>query len=78
MGRETIYRDGENVGWITSGGHGHTVDCEIGLGYVRHADGVSDDFLTSANYEIEIATRRFPATLHTEALYDPENARIRA
>ena len=77
MGRETIYRDGENVGWITSGGHGHTVDREIGLGYVRHADGVSDDFLTAAAYEIEIATRRFPATLHTEALYDPENTRIR-
>jgi len=78
MGRETIYRDGENVGWITSGGHGHTVEREIGLGYVRHTEGVSDEFLTSGAYEIEIATRRFPATLHTEALYDPENARIRA
>ena len=26
LGRETIYRDGERVGWLTSGGYGYTVD----------------------------------------------------
>ena len=72
-----VYRDGENVGWITSGGHGHTLGLEIGLGYVRRAVGVDDEFLNSGSYEIEIATRRFAATLHTQAIYDPENARIR-
>ena len=41
LGRETIYRDGQRVGWLTSGGYGHTVGKSIGLGYVRNADGVT-------------------------------------
>ncbi|MEI6099376.1 MAG: FAD-dependent oxidoreductase, partial [Alphaproteobacteria bacterium] len=35
LGRETIYRDGVRVGWLSSGGFGHTVGKPIGLGYVR-------------------------------------------
>ena len=40
LGRETIYRDGERVGWLTSGGFGYTVGKAIGYGYVRNAAGV--------------------------------------
>ena len=39
LGRETILRNGEPVGYLTSGGYGYTVDSPIGLGYVRNADG---------------------------------------
>jgi 4-methylaminobutanoate oxidase (formaldehyde-forming) len=78
LGRETIYRDGVRVGWIASGGHGHTVDQEIGYGYVRNAEGVSDDYLKAGRYELEIAAKRYPATLHRGALYDPENKKIKS
>jgi 4-methylaminobutanoate oxidase (formaldehyde-forming) len=78
LGRETIYRNGRRVGWIASGGHGHTVGKEIGLGYVRNAEGVGDDFLESGTYELEIAAKRYPAELHMGALYDPENKKIKA
>src|SRR5690606_1821114 len=40
FGRETIYRDGMRVGYLSSGGWGYTVGAGIGLGYVRNADGV--------------------------------------
>ncbi len=40
LGRETILRDGEPVGYLTSGGYGYTVGRSIGYGYVRNADGV--------------------------------------
>ena len=73
LGGETIYRDGERVGWITSGGHGHTVGLDIGLGYVRHPGGVDRDYLLSGTYELEIRTLRVPASLHLKALYDPAN-----
>ena len=36
LGRETIYRDGERVGWLSSAGFGYTIDRSIGYGYVRH------------------------------------------
>ena len=76
LGRETIYRDGVRVGWLSSGGFGHTVGLPIGLGYVR-AEGVDEAFLTSGSYELEVASERVPARLHLGALYDPTGARVR-
>jgi sarcosine dehydrogenase len=76
-GRETIYRDGRRVGYLTSGGWGYTVGANIGMGYVRNPDGVSDDYLTSGNYELEVATVRVPAKPHMGPLYDPAMARIK-
>ena len=70
-GRETILRDGKVVGYLTSGGWGYTVGKNIGLGYVRNADGVDDDFLNGGRYELEVATVRVPAALHMGPLYDP-------
>ncbi|MFC1681659.1 FAD-dependent oxidoreductase [Pseudomonadota bacterium] len=78
LGGETIYRNGERVGWITSGGHGHTVGLDIGLGYVRHQAGVDNDYLLNGQYELEIRTRRVPATIHLKALYDPANERTKS
>jgi sarcosine dehydrogenase len=75
-GRETIFRDGEQVGWLTSGGYGHTVERSIGYGYVRHP-GIDRDYLASGRYELEVATTRIPASLHLEALVDPANTRVR-
>ncbi|RWM75009.1 MAG: FAD-dependent oxidoreductase [Mesorhizobium sp.] len=78
LGRETILRNSEPVGYLTSGGYGYTVGKNIGYGYVRNADGVSDDFLTSGDYELVVAMERTPAKIHLEPLYDPAGARIRA
>jgi len=77
LGRETIYRDGERVGWLSSAGYGHTLGKEVGLGYVRSGDGVSDDYLSSGCYELEVAARRVPAEIHLETPVDPSNKRIK-
>ena len=78
LGRETIYRNGERVGWLSSGGFGHTVGKPVGYGFVRHKDGVSEDYMTSGSYELEVASERVLANLHLGALYDPAGARIKA
>ena len=78
LGRETIYRDGERVGWLSSGGWGYTVGKNIGFGYVRNADGVDDTMLTSGGYELEVATERVPCRFHLGALYDPRAERVKA
>ena len=77
-GRETILRNGERVGYLASGGWGYTVGANIGMGYVRNPDGVTDDFLQTGVYELEVATERVPATLHFGPLYDPAMTRIKA
>jgi len=78
LGRETIYRDGARVGWLTSAGYGHTVGKPIGYGYVRNPAGVDEAFLTAGRYELEVAAERVPCALHLEALYDPEMARVKS
>jgi 4-methylaminobutanoate oxidase (formaldehyde-forming) len=76
-GRETILRDGEQVGWLSSAGFGHTVGKFIGYGHVRSPGGVDRAFLESGSYELDVATRRVPAQLHFGALYDPRGDKIR-
>jgi len=78
LGRETIYRDGERVGWLASGGFGYTVGKPIGYGYVRRAAGVDRDFVLSGRYELEVAGERVAAEVHLDPLYDPQGTRIRA
>jgi sarcosine dehydrogenase len=77
LGRETIYRDGERVGWLASGGFGHTIGRPIGYGFIRRPN-VDQAFMTSGSYELEVAAERVPAKLHLGALYDPTNARVKA
>ena len=77
LGRETIYRDGVRVGWLSSGGFGHTLGKPIGYGYVREAGGVAEDWMKTGRYELEVASDRVPCKIHVNALYDPLNARIK-
>ena len=77
LGRETIYRNGERVGWLTSGGFGHSVGQGLGIGYVRNEDGVDRDFLLSGDYELEVACERVPAKLSMQPAYDPKSERVK-
>jgi 4-methylaminobutanoate oxidase (formaldehyde-forming) len=78
FGRETIYRDGERVGWLSSGGYGHTLGVAIGLGYVRREQGISREYLATGQYQLEVASKRVRCRIHLEALYDPTMLRVRA
>jgi 4-methylaminobutanoate oxidase (formaldehyde-forming) len=77
LGRETILRDGQPAGYLTSGGYGYSFGKGIGLGYVRKDDGLSDDWLRSGRYELVVASDTVPAELALAPLYDPDGARIR-
>jgi 4-methylaminobutanoate oxidase (formaldehyde-forming) len=78
LGRETILRNGVAVGYLTSGGYGYTVGKNIGYGYLRNAEGVSDEFLTAGEYELVVAMERTKAKLHMKPLYHPAGARVKA
>ncbi len=78
LGRETIFRNGERAGWLSSGGFGHTIGKPIGYGYVRHEGGVDAAYLETGRYELEVATETVPCRLHLKPLYDPQMLRVRA
>jgi 4-methylaminobutanoate oxidase (formaldehyde-forming) len=75
---EPVWRDGELVGRITSGAYGHTLGRAVGLGYVERADGVTDAFVETGRWELEVACERVPARAQLTPPYDPESRRVRA
>ena len=78
LGRETILRNGEFAGYLTSGGYGYTVGRPIGYGYVRNAEGVTADYIRSGSYELVVARDVVKAHVHLEPLHDPSNARVKS
>jgi sarcosine dehydrogenase len=78
LGRETIYRNNIRVGWLSSGGFGHSVGSPVGLGYLRNPYGVDAAFINSGTYELEVATVRVPCHVHVAPLVDPGMARVKA
>jgi sarcosine dehydrogenase len=78
VGRETILRDGQAVGYLTSGGYGYSVGKSIGMGYVRHDAGVTEPWLSAGRYALVVAGEETSAKLSLKPLIDPEGARIKA
>ena len=78
LGRETIYRDGERVGWLASGGFGYSLGKPLGYGYLRHPRGVGSEFVLSGNYELEVAGERVCASVSLDPFFDPHGIRPRA
>ena len=76
---EIIYRDDKPVGYIMSGGYGHTLGASVGVGPVENdGETVSLDFIKSGTYEIDIAGVRYPAKASLRPMYDPKLLRVRS
>ena len=76
IGDEPIWHDGAVVGWVTSGGYGHSVGASLALGYVP-AELATPDGPGASGYEVEIVGRRRPARLQPEPMHDPQGLRMR-
>jgi sarcosine dehydrogenase len=71
LGRETILRDGEFAGYLSSGGFGYTIGKPVGYGYLRNAGGVSEEWIKAGRYELVVAGERIAAQVWLEPMYDP-------
>ncbi|MFT3670815.1 GcvT family protein [Aestuariivirga sp.] len=78
VGRETILRNGQFAGYLTSGGYGYSVGRPVGYGYIRNPQGVTPDYIMSGSYELVVAKETVKAVPHLQPLVDPANARIKA
>ena len=78
LGRETILRNGEAVGYLRSAGFGYTVNRPIGYGYVSAAEGLTGKFFEEGEFALVVATDVVPAEVHRNALYDPQGTRLRS
>jgi len=76
-GGEPIIRNGKRVGYLASGGYGHTLGGALGLGSVKHEAGVSADFVKSGSYEIDVAGVHYAARASLRPMLDPKGEKIR-
>jgi dimethylglycine dehydrogenase len=73
MGAEPVIVEGRIVGLTSSGAYGHRLGVSIALAYVEAAYCTSGQAVF-----VDILGERCAAVVHTEAQYDPANARLRA
>ena len=73
---EPILRDGQIVGYLSSGGYGHHLGAAIGLGYVPCAGETAADVLASS-YAIDVAGTRVTAEVSLRPMYDPKSERVK-
>jgi dimethylglycine dehydrogenase len=73
IGDEPIWHEGAVVGWVTSGGYGHTVGKSLALGYVP-----AELAQSTGQFEIEIIGERRAARRLDGAAVDAQGTRMRA
>ncbi|MEX0306194.1 MAG: FAD-dependent oxidoreductase [Ruegeria sp.] len=73
---EPIVRDGEYVGYLSSGNYGHTLGGAIGLGYVPCEGEKAADVLAST-YEIDVCGVKVKAEASLKPMYDPKSERVK-
>jgi len=74
---EPIVRDGEIVGYLSSGAYGHHLGGAMGLGYVPCKGQEAADVLGST-YEIDVAGTRVSAEVSLKPMYDPKSERVKS
>ncbi|HEY6823675.1 MAG TPA: FAD-dependent oxidoreductase [Steroidobacteraceae bacterium] len=75
---EPILLEGKRVGLVTSGMFAHTLGAAAALGYVSQEQGVTDELIASAGFEILIGDQPVPARASLRPLYDPAGLRSRS
>lgn len=73
---EPLLRDGEIVGYLSSGAYGHHLGGAMGLGYVPCA-GESAEQVLASSYEVDVAGVRVKAEASLKPMYDPKSERVK-
>jgi len=74
---EPVIRDGEYVGYLSSGNYGHHLGAAVGMGYVPCKGESAQDVLGS-NYEIDVMGTKVKAKASLKPMYDPKSERVKA
>ncbi len=73
---EPVLRDGEIVGYLSSGSYGHHLGAAMGLGYVP-CKGEKPAEVLASTYEIDVMGTRVRAEASLKPMYDPTSERVK-
>ena len=74
---EPVWKDGEIVGFVTSGDWGFRIDAMVGLASLHRGGGVSQDWIEEGGFEVQIAGEAYPLKVQLAPFYDPKGAIMR-
>jgi glycine cleavage system aminomethyltransferase T/glycine/D-amino acid oxidase-like deaminating enzyme len=74
---EPICANGAVAGRATGAMFGHTVGATVAMCYVKHAEGVTKDWLENSQFEIEVECQLYSVKPSLRSFYDPKMERIR-
>lgn len=65
------------MGYVRSASYGFTLGGAVGLAMIEGGEPVTRAYLDEGKWEVEIAGRKYPATVSIRPLYDPTSERVR-
>jgi 4-methylaminobutanoate oxidase (formaldehyde-forming) len=74
---EVVRRNGVPVGYLRAASYGFTVGGAVGLAMIEAGQPVTQDYLDSGEWTVEIGPSTYPARVSLRPLYDPRNERIK-
>jgi 4-methylaminobutanoate oxidase (formaldehyde-forming) len=74
---ETIWKNGNMVGYVTSGGWGHRLDQMIGLATLHQDSGVTKAWIDEGGFSVLIAGNNFEVHAQLAPFYDPKGEKMR-
>lgn len=74
---EVIWRNGEPISDIRSASYGHSVGGAVGLTMLESRDPITKDYLTSGEWQVEIANEKYPCKVSLVPFYDPKNQKVK-
>jgi 4-methylaminobutanoate oxidase (formaldehyde-forming) len=75
---EPVFRNGKAIGYVRAASYGFTVGGAVGLMMVEAGEPLDQAYLDAGRWEVEIAGKRYPATVSLKPLYDAEMKRIKS
>jgi 4-methylaminobutanoate oxidase (formaldehyde-forming) len=74
---EPVWKQGELVGYVTSGAWGFRLGGSFGMASVRRTGGVNAEWLREGGFEVEVAGRKHAVQLQFAGFYDPRGTRLK-
>ncbi|MBF0201106.1 MAG: GcvT family protein [Desulfamplus sp.] len=74
---EVVTRNGKDAGYVRSGSYGYTLGGAVGLFMIEADEPVDENYVKNGTWEINIAGKRYPASVSLKPMYDPGMKRIK-
>ena len=73
---EIVSRNGRELGYTRAASYGHTLGAAVGLAMIEADEAITQAFLDSGQWTVNIAGTIYTATASLKPMYDPTNSRI--